>query len=152
MLQDLDAFSTAKVAVALQFLHANLVIIYDHVAVLVPFVDLTDRPFAVALRKEIDILALVARCDEALQLKLFKVVREVLEEVALARIVAVAENDLALEMFLVVFELVFNVHELCVELVLLALLRQSQIGIFRHRHFTEDNRRKCDETDCNTFH
>ena len=61
-------------------------------------------------RKSKQISTLVAGRDEALQLKLLKIVRKILEEVTLARIIAVAENDLALEMFLVVLELVFNIH------------------------------------------
>ena len=138
LLQELNAFGAAEIAVPLELPDRHLVVVDDQVAVPVALVDLADRPFAVALREKIDILALVARRDKTLKLEFLEVVGEVLEEVAPARIVAVAEHDLALEMFLVVPQLVLDVHELRIELVLLAFLRQRQIGRPAHDLASED--------------
>lgn len=66
--------------------------------------------------------ARVAGGDELLQPEGVEVQCEVLEEVRLERVVAVAQDDLAFEMFPVVNELVLDVGHACVELVVLGLL------------------------------
>ena len=110
---------------------ADLLRVGDAVAVLVAVVDERDRPLAVVLRKEVRRLVLVARRDEPLQTKRLELVGKVVEEVGDARIVAVAQDRLAAEVFLVVRELPLDVRELRVELVLLRLLRRVQIAV-RH--------------------
>lgn len=66
--------------------------------------------------------ARVAGGDELLQPEGVEVQREVFEEVRLERVVAVAQDDLAFEMFPVVDELVLDVGHARVELVVLGLL------------------------------
>ena len=66
--------------------------------------------------------ARVAGGDELLQPEGVEVQGEVLEEVRLERVVAVAQDDLSFEMFPVVNELVLDVGHACVELVVLGLL------------------------------
>ena len=66
--------------------------------------------------------ARVAGGDEALQPQVVEVQREVLEEIALERVVAIAEHDLVPEMLLVVDQFVPDVGHACVELVVLGLL------------------------------
>ncbi len=71
----------------------------------------------------------VAGGDELLQDEGVEVGGEVLEEVALEGVVAVAEDDLALEAVLVMLELVGDVGELGVELVLLGRLGAGEGAI-----------------------
>jgi len=93
------------------------------VAVGVAVVDLVDGLFAGLLREEIDVLALVARRNDTFQSEDFEAAREVLEEVATARVVAVAEDGLAPELVAVVPHLVLDVGELRIVLVVLLALR-----------------------------
>ena len=69
---------------------------------------------------------------ELLELELVEVEREVLEEIRLVGIVAVAQNGLALEVGAVVPQLVLDVGELGVELVLLGVLCFSQCSVLCH--------------------
>jgi hypothetical protein len=66
-----------------------------------------------------------------LQAHLLKVVGEVAEEVADAGVVAVAVDDLALEMLLVVLQLFLDVAELCVKLVLFGDLGCLETAVLR---------------------
>lgn len=66
--------------------------------------------------------ARVAGGCQALQSQVVEVQREVLEEVALERVVAVAEHDLAFEVVLAVNQFVLDVGHARVELVVLGLL------------------------------
>ena len=86
------------------------------------------------LREQIDVLALVAGGDDALQAEDLKAAREVLEEVATARVVAVAENCLAPELVAVVPHLVLDVGELGVVLVVLLALRAVDCRVQRSFH------------------
>ena len=61
-----------------------------------------------------------------------KVQGEILEEVALVRVVAIAEDHLALEMVAVMLQLLGDVVHLRVELVLLRPFGVSEIAVFRH--------------------
>ena len=72
--------------------------------------------------------------DDALQAEDFKAAREVLEEVAAARVVAVAEDGLAPELVAVVPHLVLDVGELGVVLVVLLALRAVDRRIQRSFH------------------
>lgn len=67
--------------------------------------------------------ARVAGGCQALQSEAVEVQREVLEEVALERVVAIAEHDLAFEVVLVVDQLVLDVGHARVELVVFGLFR-----------------------------
>ena len=81
-----------------------------------------DQEQLYSLAEEITLLALVARRDQLLQPQLLEAVGEVVEEVAHAGVVAVAVNDLALEVSFVVAQLALDVAQLRVELVLLRCL------------------------------
>ena len=61
-----------------------------------------------------------------LELELVEVEREVLEEVRLVGVVAVAQHGLALEVRAVVPQLVLDIGELRIELVLLGVLRPPE--------------------------
>jgi len=100
----------------------------------VAVVDLIDGLFAGLLREEIDVLALVARRNDTFQSEDFETAREVLEEVATARVVAVAEDGLAPELVAVVPHLVLDVGELCVVLVVLLALRAVDCRVQRSFH------------------
>jgi len=80
-----------------------------------------NRFFLVVLAEEVGRVVLVAGGYEPLQSEVLEVIREVKEEVADARVVAVAEDRFALEMLGVVLEFVFDVRQLRVELVLLGV-------------------------------
>ena len=83
------------------------------------------------LREQIDVLALVAGGDDTLQSEDFKAAREVLEEVAAARVIAVAEDGLAPKLVAVVPHLVLDVGELGVVLVVLLALRAIDCRVQR---------------------
>ena len=79
--------------------------------------------------EEVGGVVLVAGGYELLQAEVLEVVGEVIEEVAYARVVAVAENRFALEVLGVVPEFVFDVRQLRVELVLLRVFRFYQVFV-----------------------
>ena len=93
-----------------------------------------DGLFARLLREQIDVLALVAGGDDALQAEDLETAREVLEEVTAARVVAVAEDGLARELVAVVPHLVLYVGELRVVLVVLLVLRAVDCRVERSFH------------------
>jgi hypothetical protein len=74
------------------------------------------------LAKQITLLILVAGGYKPLESQVFKVVGKVVEEIGHPGIIAVAENSLALEVFLVMFQFVLDIRELGVEFILLGLV------------------------------
>ena len=64
--QNLYALGGSEVAVALQLADTDLVVIHRHVAVLVTLVHLADGMFAIAKRKKVYVLRLVACRDKSL--------------------------------------------------------------------------------------
>ncbi len=123
LVEEAQTFGAVETPVALQFLDCDFLVVHLAVAVGVAVVDLIDGLLARLLREQIDVLALVACGDDSLQAEDFKTPREVLEEVAAARIVAVAYDGHAPELVAVVPHLVLDVGELCVVLVVLLALR-----------------------------
>ena len=77
--------------------------------------------------EKVRLAILVAHAHQLLQAIHRELAEEVKEEVACIRIVAVAENRLAVEMLFVVPHLLFDIGELCIELVLLAGLRRVKL-------------------------
>ena len=73
--------------------------------------------------------AIIACADQLLEAEGVEVEREVLEEVALVRVIAVAEDDLAPEVLFVMLEFVGDVAELRIELVLLGRLRAGERAV-----------------------
>ena len=134
LVEEAQTFRAVETAVALQFLDCDFLVVHLAVAVGVAVVDLIDGLLARFLREQIDVLALVAGGDDALQAEDFKAAREVLEEVAAARVVAVAENCLAPELVAVVPHLVLDVGELGVVLVVLLALRAVDCRVQRSFH------------------
>ena len=63
-------------------------------------------------------MILITRRDEFLESEILEIVREIMKEIAYTRIVAVAQNDLSLEMIFVMPQLALDVLKLRVELVL----------------------------------
>jgi len=88
-----------------------------------------NRLFLVVLAKEVGRVVLVAGRYELFQAEVLEVVGEVVEEVANARVVAVAENRFALEVRGVVPEFVFDVRQLRVELILLRVFRFYEVFV-----------------------
>ena len=72
--------------------------------------------------KKIAVLVLITGRDEFLEPKPFEIVREIMKEIAHARIVAVAKNNFVPEMVLVMPEFLFNIGKLSIKLVLLRVL------------------------------
>ena len=131
LLEQLDAFLAAKIAVAFQLVNADFVRVGDAVVVLVAVVFEVDSPLRRVLAEQVGVAVLVAGGDQLLQLQLLEVVREVVKEVADLGIVAVAQDGLALEMLRVMPQLLLDVGKLGVKLVLLGRLRGVQASIQR---------------------
>ena len=134
LLQYLNALSTSEIAIAFKFPNTYFVIVECHIAVLVTLVNLVDGAFTLSLRKQIDILALVACGNKSLQTKFLIILHKVIEELALPRIITIAKHHFVLEVWLVMPQFVFNIHTLCVELVLLRPLRRRKRCIVAHYH------------------
>lgn len=134
LVKEPQTFGAVETAVALQFLDGDLLVVHLAVAVGIAVVDLVDGLLAGLLREEIDVLALVASGDDALQSEDLETAREVLEEVAATRVVAVAEDGLAPELVAVVPHLVLDVGELSVVLVVLLALRAVDCRVERSFH------------------
>jgi hypothetical protein len=124
LLKQFDALSAPEVPVAPEGLDPDLFGIGNVVAVLVPLVLEVDGLLRVVLANEICVLALVASGDELPESQLLEVVGEVMEEVAHAGVVAVAIDDLALEVLFVVPQFLLDIRQLRLELVLL-----GQVGV-----------------------
>ena len=97
------------------------------VAILIAFVNKIYRFLALTLRKQIDVLVLVACGDELLQTEKFEVVGKIGEEIADARVITIAQHGLAAEMLAEMPQLVVDVFKLSVKLILFCLLRLIQI-------------------------
>ena len=123
LLKQSNAFGAAEVAVTLEVSDRDLVKTWDSITVLVAFVLQVDRSVSVVLAEQVSVLVFVACGDQLLQSKFFEVVREIVEEVAGSRIVAVAVDDLSIEVFLVMSEFFFDVAQLRVELIFTTGLR-----------------------------
>ena len=100
------------------------------IAVFVALVFEIYRFFLVVLAEEVGRVVLVAGGYELFQAEVLEVIGKIVkEEVAYARVVAVAEDRFAFEMFRVVLEFVFNIGELRVELVLFRVLCFYQVFV-----------------------
>ena len=113
LFEKFDALRRAEVAIAFERTDADLLRVGDAVAVLVAGVFEPDGALAVVPGEEVALLVLVAGGYEPFQTKRLELLGEVVEEVGDARVVAVAEDRLAPEVFLVVAQLVL-VSESCV--------------------------------------
>ena len=89
------------------------------VSVLVSVIFQIDGLLGVVSAEQIHMLVLVAGRNEALERQFFEVEREIVEEAANTRIIAVAVHHLALEVLLVVLEFFLDVGQLGVEFVFL---------------------------------
>ena len=87
---------------------------------------------AAVLAEQVPLLILVAGGYKPLESQVFEVVGKVVEEVRHAGVIAVAENSLSLEVFLVMFQLILDIRELGVEFILLGLVGTMQITIVGH--------------------
>jgi hypothetical protein len=74
------------------------------------------------LAKQITLLILVAGGYKPLESQMFEIVGEIVEKIGHAGVVAVTENSLSLEVFLVMFQFVLDIRELGVEFILLGLV------------------------------
>ena len=117
LFKQFDTLLATEIAVAFQWLYANLLCIWCAVAVLVAFIYKIHSLLALVLAEQIHILILVASGYEFLQAEKLEVVGEVSEEVAYAWVVAVAQHRLSTEMVVIVTQFVVYVFELCIELV-----------------------------------
>ena len=122
LLEQFDALGAAEVAVAPQGADADLFGIGHTVGVAVAQVFQPNGLLVVVAAEEVGVLVLVASGDEAFQAQLLEAVGKVAEEVAGARVVAVAEDGLPSEVFTVMTEFVLDVGQLSVEFVFLSLV------------------------------
>lgn len=122
LLQQFDALGAAEISVSYQETDTDLLGIGHTVAVVVTRIFKLDGLLPVVAAEEFGILVLVACGDEPFKTQLLEAVCKIVEEVAYAGIIAVAEDGLAPEVLAVVTELVLNVAQLRVELVLLGLV------------------------------
>ena len=94
-----------------------------------------NRPLRIVPAEHVAVPVPVARGDELLQAQALEVVREEVEEVGDAGIVAVAVHDFAPEVSGVVAQLILDVGELRVELVVPLPRGSLQVLVQRHgRH------------------
>ena len=117
LFKQFDTLLATEIAVAFQWLYANLLCVWYAVAVLVAFVYKIHSLLALVLAEQIHILILVASGYEFLQAEKLEVVGEISEEVAYAWVVAVAQHGLATEMVAIVAQFVVYVFKLCIEFV-----------------------------------
>jgi hypothetical protein len=101
----------------------------ESIAILVPLVHEVFSILEVMLAEQVGGVALIAGGYEPLELQLLKVVREVVEEVADERVVAVAEDGLALEMSGIVTQFLLDVRELGIKLILFYSLRGAKASM-----------------------
>ena len=132
LFQKLNTFGTAKIAVAFKIMNADFFGVRDSVAVLIAEVFQPNRPLGIVLAEQVPFLILVAGGNQSFQAQVFKVVGEIVEKIGHARVIAVTENRLVLEVFLVMFQFVLDIRELCIELVFLGVLCAIQLAILRH--------------------
>ena len=125
--QEFYALSAAKISITLERQYTDFFRIGNAITILVALVNQIDRFLALSLREQIDILILVAGSYQFLQAEVLKVVGKVREEIADARVVAVAQHGLAAKVLAVVPQLIVDVLQLSIELILLSLLGLVQI-------------------------
>ena len=125
--QEFNALSAAEISITLERQHTDFFRIGNVVTILVALVNQIDRFLALTLREQIDILILVAGSYQFLQAEVLEVVGKVREEIADARVVAVAQHGLAAKVLAVVPQLIVDVLQLSIKLILLSLLGLVQI-------------------------
>lgn len=129
LLQDVDALLTPKVSVAFQFRHAYVFDIRNAVAITEPVILKHDRSFIIMPREQVGTPILVASRYELLEAEMLEVVREVAD----SRIIAVAVDNLAPEMVVVMLHFLLNVRQLRIEFIFLGSRRRSQISVLHDR-------------------
>ena len=90
LLQQLYALGASEITVALEIAHADFLWVWNAISVLVSKVFKPNSSLAVIATEKVSLLILVTSRDKAFQSQVFKLVREIMEEVADTRIVAVA--------------------------------------------------------------
>ena len=106
------------IAVAVQLLESNSFGSGNFATVFFARVFKINGFLGIVLAKQIGVLAFVAGRDEFFQPQLHEFVGKIMEEIADARVVAIAKNDFAFEMLLVMAEFLFDVGKLRVKLIL----------------------------------
>ena len=81
----------------------------------------------VVIAEQVLLTVSVTGCDKFLPAEKLKVTGEAVIEVADFRVITVAVDHLALKMRFVVYELIFNVRQLRIEIVILLLPRLMKI-------------------------
>jgi hypothetical protein len=104
LFQKRDTFVTAKVAVAFEMMYADFLGVRQTVATFVAVILEIDTLFRLVRTEQISVLVLVAGGDELLEFQLLEIVGEVMEEIADAGVVTIAEHGLALEVLGVMAE------------------------------------------------
>ena len=89
LLQQFYTFRATEITVTLKVSDADVLWVWNAGLVIVPAVFKVDGVFSIIPAEQVTILILVAGGDELLEAQFLKVVREVVEEVADPRIVAV---------------------------------------------------------------
>ena len=132
LLEQLNALWTTEVAVSFEFVDSDFFRAWHTVSVPVAEIFKPDRGLAVVSTEQIHILILVAGCDKFLKSEKLKVVGEIMKEVADSRVITVAKDCLALEMFPVMPQLILDVRKLGVELIFLRALSLVKVIVPGH--------------------
>ena len=111
-IEQLHALLAPEVAVPFELGHPDLLVVNSPVSVLVAVVNELDT---------VPILLIASR-DKLLQTKELEVNREVLKEIGLSGIVAVAVDNFTIKMIAVVLKLVLDVGKLSVKFIILSFL------------------------------
>ena len=100
---------------------ADFVYVGHAIVVFIAFVLQVNGLLAVVLAEQIPLLIFIAGGDEFFQFEGFKIVREIMKEIADPGIITVTVDNFVFEVMSVVRELPFNVGKLGVELVLFGI-------------------------------
>ena len=114
LLQQFDALGAAEISISYQETDTDLLGIGHTIAVVVSRIFKPDGLLLVVAAEEFGVLVLVACGNEPFETQLLEAVCKIVEEVAYAGIIAVAEDGLAPEVLAVVTELVLNIAQLSV--------------------------------------
>ena len=83
----------------------------------------------VMIAEQIILPALITRCYKFLQPEKFEVMGEVVIEITDFRVVTIAINNFAFKLMSVVFEFIFNIRQLRIEIVILLMAGPVEILI-----------------------
>lgn len=130
--QQFYALGTSEIPVSFQRMNSDFLWAGNSVSILVSGIFQPDGVSTSALAEKVHVLILVAGSDEFLESEIFEIIGEVVEEIADARVVAVAEHGLAPEMLFITLQFILDVGQLGVEFIFLFFLRLVKAVVSGH--------------------